>query len=1077
MLARDVDHLCSEFVESVLSTLTLSAALGRAAERLGIAFGVSRALIFFSSDESPVDQSPVEWTAAEATVTLDTYIISLAEHIEDLVVQSEEILTVNHVPQHPLFSPVSRAVETIGVKSLMAQTLYSQGEPIATIVLSDCNRGRQWSIEEQKLFEKLGGYLELAINNCLKMRQVSESEGQFRTITETSPYGVITFDVHGVVTFVNNQYEQQTGHSRRELLGRHYTVMLERLVSDEDRAQVARAYRECFGLGIPAEALEYSIREAISGTSKLVVETLSPITTEGGEIEGYRSIVEEITNVSKQEKATVTKKHQGSDSRYQRLVEHADAIIFNTDPEHNITFISRRSLDFFGVSPEDFVARESICWIDLVHPEDRERVRTIARESQNTTISFDEEFRVVNHISGRIRWLLTKLVPVLNEKGILIGWDGFGIDITARREAQLALEQQSKKIRALYTVSAAISGYIDPANVSSRGLAALCDATGGEAALCYLFQDKDSRDLELVSHYGFSASFVDKVEAISTLPNLSQHVATSGHPVVVPDVRSDARASALLAEDEGIRSAVLVPVQVEDDIMGTIGLFSRELKKFDGGDVMLITAAASQIGLAARQAQLFSAYRRQTKNLSALYRMSRELSRNLTLEDIFQHAFSIIRDELGLKRLWLGLLNETGSRIVGQAAYGPGWKRRLVEMNVELTGEDNPIAKVIETKQPMTIDDSRYSLKEFGLKRIFSRLAIQSIVLVPIVSAGQVIGVLAVQPHSDQFRMDEERLTLLSSLANEIASVVLTKRLEERVSEGEKMRTAGLLAAGIAHNFNNLLQAILGQASLIDMQKEDPSAVAKASKTIVDAANKGSSLVKQLLSFAHLEHPSEESIDVNSLIERSAEALRKLLRENQELRLHLDQTIPSAYVDPKQLIRILTNIITNATEAMVTGGTIELFTDTITVNKKRPHFEVPFGDYVRVGIRDNGVGMDAETKRRCFEPFFTTKDRDPGSGVGMTGAGLGLAAAFALARRNGGRLVVDSRPGYGSLFTVYVRVDSKEKHVEYETEEDSTNLPLSELALEQVSLKEELEEQLGVFEEEDEEDEKRFKER
>ena len=136
----------------------------------------------------------------------------------------------------------------------------------------------------------------------------------------------------------------------------------------------------------------------------------------------------------------------------------------------------------------------------------------------------------------------------------------------------------------------------------------------------------------------------------------------------------------------------------------------------------------------------------------------------------------------------------------------------------------------------------------------------------------------------------------------------------------------------------------------------------------------------------------------------------------------LDPDLPRGYVDPRHALRIISAIVSNAREAMDEQGVVEIFTGLATVDESSPHFEVPFGDYIRIGIRDSGRGMDAETRRRCFEPFFTTKDVDPGTGLGMTGSGLGLAAAYALARRNGGRLVVESRPGYGSLFTLYVPV-------------------------------------------------------
>ncbi|MFN8389336.1 MAG: GAF domain-containing protein [Bdellovibrionota bacterium] len=732
------------------------------------------------------------------------------------------------------------------------------------------------------------------------------------------------------------------------------------------------------------------------------------------------------------------------ESLYRRLVENSDAIIFTTNSDNIIRFVSRRALDFFGVIPEDFVGSIAVEWFDLIHLDDRERVHERAEEMQAAGVSFEEEFRVINHITGRERWLLVKLVPVRNEAQDITGWDGFGVDITGRREAQDALDVQSRKVRALYTVSSAIRGYLDPSNISARGLIALCDATGAEAGLCYLYPSARSRTLSLVAHHGFSAFFASRMQESASQPTLLRSVAEKGQSVVVSDMQSDPRAQDLLHDEEGFRSAVLVPIAAEEEIFGTLALFHRDVAKFDGGDVMLVAAAANQIGLAARQANLFSAYRKQTKNLSALYRMSHELSHLFSLEEIFHQSFTIIRDELGLKRLWLGLLNDAGTRIVGQSAYGPGWRRRLVEMNVELTDETNPLSQVILHKKALVVSNPDSVLGQLGLRRFFSRFAIKSLGLAPLISRGQVLGVLAVQPGSGEPAMEEEEITLLSSLANEIAALIFTKRLEERIAENEKMRSAGLLAAGIAHNFNNLLQAVLGQASLLEMQRKNEAQVLKAAKIISESATKGAALVKQLLSFANLEEPHPSAVQVNELIEAETKNWSQLLEPNQQIKLSLKHDLPRTSVDTRHFLRIITALMTNACEAMRNkGGPIQIFTDSVSTDQERAHIEVPEGQYVRVGVRDSGIGMDAETKRRCFEPFFTTKNVDPSSGLSLSGAGLGLAAAYALARKNGGRLVVDSRLGHGSVFTLYLPIERTKKRESSPSEETRSTVAVA----------------------------------
>lgn len=538
-----------------------------------------------------------------------------------------------------------------------------------------------------------------------------------------------------------------------------------------------------------------------------------------------------------------------------------------------------------------------------------------------------------------------------------------------------------------------------------------------DASFCYLLPSSKSLRPELVAVSGFSKSFVRNLQS---QPAIANEVLLVGEEVIHHDLRNVE--ASIFVEEQGLVSGMLLPIISKSKIVGVLGCFSKRKAVFSTEKLELARVVSLQIGLAHYKKDLYERHKTQEQSLTTLYRMSHELSRPLTLDDLFQQAFKVIRDELGLKRLWVGLLNDPGTRIIGQAAYGPGLRKSLVEVSVELEGRNNPIARVIESKSPLVIDDPEQVLKAFGVKRIFSRLEISSIVLVPLIAGGQLHGVLAVQPQKDSSLLDSNQVSLLMSLASEVATMVLSKRLEERLASGEKMRTAALLAAGIAHNFNNILQAVMGQASLLDMQSEKDSSISHATKVIKDAAQKGAVLVKQLLSVANLEDPHREVCNINSVIEQGLDELSGLLNDGQEIYLDLDDKLPKVYVDPRHLMRILRTLITNAAEAMDSTGLVEIFTDVVEIGPESPHYEVPYGDFVRIGVRDSGVGMDSEMKRRCFEPFFTTKDVDPGSGLGMSGAGLGLAAAYALSRRNGGRLVVDSRPGHGTLFTLYVRV-------------------------------------------------------
>lgn len=737
----------------------------------------------------------------------------------------------------------------------------------------------------------------------------------------------------------------------------------------------------------------------------------------------YSILKQYFENLNSPVKQEIKNESNKDEEFYKRLVQNSEAVIFSVDPENNLQFISKRAMDFFGIIPEERVANTAISWLDLMQRKDYPRVEKITREMQQQGVSFEVEFRVVNQITLTERYLLTKLVPVRNENQEIIAWDGFAIDITAKKQTQDALEIQSKKVRALYAVSSAIRGYLEPGNIASRGLSAICDATAATSGFCFLYGGSKGQKLNLVAHNGFAPGTAEQFAASFLESNLFNLISQKNQALVITDLKNDPRTKDIAIE-ENISSALFVPVVAEDEIFGIIGIFHREISKFDGADLMLVTAAASQIALAARQSTLFASYRRHTKNLTALYRISHELSFISPLEDIFTQAFAIIRDELGLKRLWLGLVDGGAKRIIGQAAYGPGWKKKLVEIDVEITDPTNPINQVIEEKKVLLVNEPEKLLGPVLLRRFFSHFALKSLVLAPLVSRGQILGVLAVQPSSQDARFEEEDLALLSNLANEIATLILTKRLESRINEGEKMRSIGLLAAGIAHNFNNLLQAVLGQASLLEMGKSNETQVEKAAKIISEAAMKGAGLVRQLLSFANIDTPQTQTCQINDIINSEVKNWNGLLAANQQLKLSLKTELPRAIIDPRQFIRIMNILIANAADSMKEkGGLIQIFSDTLPTEQELVHFEVPLGNYIRVGVRDRGVGMDDETKKRCFEPFFTTKNVDPGSGLSISGAGLGLATAYALARKNGGRLVVDSRLGQGSVLTIYLPIE------------------------------------------------------
>ena len=238
------------------------------------------------------------------------------------------------------------------------------------------------------------------------------------------------------------------------------------------------------------------------------------------------------------------------------------------------------------------------------------------------------------------------------------------------------------------------------------------------------------------------------------------------------------------------------------------------------------------------------------------------------------------------------------------------------------------------------------------------------------------------------------------------------KRLEQELSEAQKLESIGRLAGGVAHDFNNLLTAILAYTDMADeiVPAGTPS---EYLAEIRAAANRAADLTRQLLAFARRQVVTLRAVDLNTLIEEIAGMLRRLIGEDIEFRTDLEPGLWPVLVDPGQIGQVLTNLAVNARDAMPHGGRLTARTANRTVNgdlARLTGIESP-GDYVQLFVTDTGSGMSDEVKERVFEPFFTTKELGRGTG-------LGLASSFGIVKQSRGYIRVDSRLGEGTTFVI-----------------------------------------------------------
>ena len=238
--------------------------------------------------------------------------------------------------------------------------------------------------------------------------------------------------------------------------------------------------------------------------------------------------------------------------------------------------------------------------------------------------------------------------------------------------------------------------------------------------------------------------------------------------------------------------------------------------------------------------------------------------------------------------------------------------------------------------------------------------------------------------------------------------------LEEQLRESQRIEALGRLAGGVAHEFNNMLTPILAYASLSMNAISHDHPAQQYAQRIHESARRAATVVDQILAFAGRQHNQPRALELDSLVQSTTDMLGRLIGEDITLSAPATPGLGTIEVDPVHVEQLLVNMTINARDAMPDGGRLTIETANVTVDSVagRQHAELDFGEYLRLTIRDTGVGIDEEIRGRIFEPFFTTKR------VGES-AGLGLALCHGIVKQSGGDIRVSSVPGHGTTFEVY----------------------------------------------------------
>ena len=528
-------------------------------------------------------------------------------------------------------------------------------------------------------------------------------------------------------------------------------------------------------------------------------------------------------------------------------------------------------------------------------------------------------------------------------------------------------------------------------------------------------------------------------ERIKIGESISGLVAATGEPIVTTDVPGDVR---VIPEHrvQGERTIALmcVPIRGGSRILGTLNIYGAHGQRFDDDALSLAVSLANQAGVAVQNARLYDEAARRRREAEALARVGAALAEQLDVSAVAAQIGQSVRELLSARTGVLRLLEPDGS-LRGIAFEGAS-RQNFEPGHVSPAGDGlGPLAIATggTVRIPDARTDPRLTLTD-EMRRAFDRAGVASFLSVPLRARGKIIGVVNIGDVAGRMYSDGE-IALVETFAGQAAIAIENVRLyqeareayqqlaetQQQLLQSQKMEAVGKLAGGIAHDFNNLMTVVIGSAQLLRQRLGADHPVARHVNLIEKTAERTATITRQLLAFSRKQTLRPEIIEVNGLVSRIGSMLRALLGEDIDLVTDLAPDLWPVRADAGQVEQVVTNLAINARDAMPRGGRLTIQTGNVTLDQtyaRRDTDLVP-GPYVMVAVSDTGTGMDTDTLSHVFEPFFTTKE--PGKGTG-----LGLATVYGIVKQSGGHIFIDSEPGVGTSFKVYLPRVNTVPHVD-----------------------------------------------
>ncbi len=584
----------------------------------------------------------------------------------------------------------------------------------------------------------------------------------------------------------------------------------------------------------------------------------------------------------------------------------------------------------------------------------------------------------------------------------------FSVDVI-RSTVRRAVEKQrlGRRLAAVHDLSREIALSLDMEQVAGAVLDIVERVFEFETCSLELV-DEERGELYRLAVRGTEQEVMPRVP-LSSAKGIAVTVARDGEPLYVPDVREDPR---YMEASAATRSELAVPLKVKRGVIGVLNVESAQVDAFSQGDVVLLSTLAAQAAVAIENARLYEETRRRARELAALNKAGQVATSTLDLDEVLTLAMAQARAMLDAEAASVLLHDATGDELVFAASVGPA-SETLVGMRMPAT--EGVAGWAMQEAQPVLVRDAQDDPRFYGRIDAATGLTTRSLLAVPLRSKEKVIGVIEVVNRTGR-PFDKHDRDLLSTLAGSAAIAIENARLYEAEREqhrlveqsraqlvhSEKLAATGRLAASMAHEINNPLQAIHNSLQLVLSFALEPGEQQEYLQMADEEVQRLMSLVKRILDFARRPQRETKPTNLNDVVEKVLALASKYLQHRHiALRRDLSPDLPAVMAIADELGQVFLNLVLNAVGAMPEGGTL-------CVSSRLAQ-----DGHLTVAFSDTGDGIPPDHLDRIFEPFFSTREE---------GTGIGLTISHNIIERHGGEITVQSVMGEGTTFTVHLPV-------------------------------------------------------